>query len=326
MRAITPFLLLLLLSPPASVADGGAFYGRWSDGWFWYEPEPKKPPEMPPEETPEPAQPAASAEPSPKLPTEAPAGPSPLSAAWLRENLEAYRDAAIDDPSPQNVALYLYLQRFAVDKADRFAEATQQAVLRDPFLDENTQQPIASFAANLANHQAAEARDETLTALAKTAGIWFFHRADCPYCEAQAPLLQVLSSRYGFGVQAIAIDGRSLPSGLYPDYKTDRGQARRLGVVATPALFLVRPPDQVLPLAQGVLSLTQLQARILTAAAEAQWIAPSQFQRTRPRQVDLRMASGLTPSSELTADPAALLEWMRASARTPSAAGPATIR
>jgi hypothetical protein len=58
--------------------------------------------------------------------------PAPLSAAWLRANLERFRDQAIDDPSPRNVALYLYLQRLVLDKAERFAEATQRAVWADP--------------------------------------------------------------------------------------------------------------------------------------------------------------------------------------------------
>jgi conjugal transfer pilus assembly protein TraF len=59
------------------------------------------------------------------VPPAAASGPAPLSAAWLRANLERFRDQAIDDPSPRNVALYLYLQRLVLDKAERFAEAGQ---------------------------------------------------------------------------------------------------------------------------------------------------------------------------------------------------------
>jgi len=119
----------------------------------------------------------------------APEGPKPLSAQWIREHIGAYRDAAIDDPTPQNVALYLYLQRVALDKSSRFAAATQRAVQRDPFLDEITRRPTATFAANLTNRQAGGNRDDLLRRIAETAGVLFFFRADCPYCEAQAPLL-----------------------------------------------------------------------------------------------------------------------------------------
>jgi hypothetical protein len=97
-------------------------------------------------------------------------------------------------PHPENVALYLYLQRVALDKSSRFAAATQRAVQRDPFLDEITQRPTATFAANLVNRQTGDHRDQILQRIAQSAGVLFFFRSDCPYCEAQAPLLRLLES------------------------------------------------------------------------------------------------------------------------------------
>ena len=92
---------------------------------------------------------------------------APLSAAWLRANLERFRDQAIDDPTTRNVALYLYLQRLVLDKAERFAEATQRAVWADPLLDETTRRPLATFAANLVNREAGAAREAALAAIAR---------------------------------------------------------------------------------------------------------------------------------------------------------------
>ncbi|MCU0833530.1 MAG: conjugal transfer protein TraF, partial [Chromatiaceae bacterium] len=136
------FLLALALVAPVLPLDAAAagFYFRAEEGWFWYEraPEPAVTPEPAP--TPEPPPLAEAA------PATAPQGPRPLTAQWLRERLGAYRDAAIDDPSPENVALYLYLQRVALDKSSRFAAATQRAVQLDPMLDEITQRPTATFA------------------------------------------------------------------------------------------------------------------------------------------------------------------------------------
>jgi conjugal transfer pilus assembly protein TraF len=60
----------------------------------------------------------------------------------------------------------------------------------------------------------------------------------------------------------VSIDGSALPGGLFPDYRRDTGQAARLGVVSTPALFLVKPEGPTFaPIAQGLLSLAQLQER-----------------------------------------------------------------
>ena len=304
MRPALLTLACLALLPTAAAALSG-FYLRGEEGWFWYEREPEL------QDEPEPSPPAAPT-PAPPEPTPdtASSAPPPLSSAWLRERLGAYRDRAIDDPSPDNVALYLYLQRVAMDKASRFAAATQRAVQLDPFLDEITQRPIANFAANLVNAQTAKQRAALLARLAGQAGVLFFFRSDCPYCEAQAPLLTTLGDRHGFSVLAVSLDGAPLPNGLFPSYRRDAGQAQALGVVSTPALFLAQPPDRVVPLAQGLLSLSQLEERLITAALEAGWITDAEFALTRPVVADLQLdPRGLSlPSGE---EPAALLQALR---------------
>ena len=68
--------------------------------------------------------------------------------------MEHYRDKAIDNPSPENVAAYYYLQRVMMDKAQRFTDMARRVVMSDPLLDENPRRPIATFAANEANYQA----------------------------------------------------------------------------------------------------------------------------------------------------------------------------
>ena len=206
----------------------------------------------------------------------------------------------------------------ALDKSSRFAAATQRAVQLDPFLDEITQRPTATFAANLTNRQAGEHRDALLRRIAETAGVLFFFRADCPYCEAQAPLLTLLESRYGFAVLPVSIDGAPLPGGLFPAFRQDRGQAQALGVVSTPALFLARPPDALVPLSQGLLSLAQLQERVVLAALEAGWISDEDFTRTRPVTTDLTLDLAGLPA-ELPDDPAALLGALRALTRSNAA-------
>jgi conjugal transfer pilus assembly protein TraF len=273
MRPVVLVLVCLAVLPSAAAALSG-FYLRGAEGWFWYEREPE------PQEEPEPAPPLPPPASTP-TPSGTPSGPPPLSSAWLRERLGAYRDQAIDDPTPDNVALYLYLQRVAMDKASRFAAATQRAVQFDPFLDEITQRPTANFAANLVNEQTAKQRGALLQKIGNEAGVLFFFRSDCPYCEAQAPLLATLLP--------VSIDGAPLPGGHFPTFQRDAGQAQALGVVSTPALFLARPPDGVVLIAQGLLSLSQLEDRLLTAALEAGWINEAEYGRTRPVVADLRL-------------------------------------
>lgn len=306
MRPVVLVLVCLAALPSAAAALSG-FYLRGEEGWFWYEREPD------PQEEPEPAPPLPPPASTP-TPSETPSGPPPLSSAWLRERLGAYRDQAIDDPTPDNVALYLYLQRVAMDKASRFAAATQRAVQFDPFLDEITQRPTANFAANLVNEQTAKQRAALLAQIAQGAGVLFFFRSDCPYCEAQAPLLATLRERHGFAVLPVSVDGAPLPGGHFPTFQRDAGQAQALGVVSTPALFLARPPDGVALIAQGLLSLSQLEERLLTAALEAGWISEAEYAKSRPVVADLRLdPRGLDLSP--TDRPDDLLAALRAAGR-----------
>jgi len=305
--ALALILAVFAAQAMAQVRGQNRFYHGGDEGWFWYEPEP-----VPiPEKAPQPETEATQALPAPS-PAASPPAPAPLSAEWMRENLDRYRDLAIDDPTPQNVSIYLYLQRAAMDKSSRFAEVAQRVVQSDPLLDEITQRPTATFGANLANRQASATRDRLLQRIAGMAAIWFFFRSDCPYCDAQAPVLAMLQERYGFVVLAISLDGRALPNGLFPDFKVDRGQSRGLGIVSTPALFLARPPSP-LPIAQGLLSLTQLQERILVAALQAGWVSEGELPNNRAL---LAAPNALTSPTigDFPRDPDALLGQLRAMA------------
>ena len=151
--------------------------------------------------------------------------------------------------------------------------------------------------------------------VAETAGVLFFFRSDCPYCEAQAPLLKLLEARYGFSILPVSVDGPPLPSAVFPDFRQDRGQAQALGVVSTPALFLARPPDGMVPLSQGLLSLAQLQERVVVAALEAGWISEGEFALTRPVTANLMLDPARFPAV-LPDDPEALLSALRALTRT----------
>lgn len=83
-------------------------------------------------------------------------------------------------------------------------------------------------------------------------------------------------------------------------------------MATVPALFLVRPPDDLRPLGQGTLALDQLTARMLSVAAEAGWIEPAEYTRTRPVRTDWTLpveGTGLT--EDVLNDPARLVEVLR---------------
>ena len=139
---ILPLLLFSALQQEghAHEKDRASFFVDKERGWFWRE------------EIVDPVQPKPEkkVENSAELPRVAIKEPQPLSVAWLRKNLEKYRDEAIDAPSPENVAAYFNLQRVMMDKAHRFTDVAHEVVISDPRLDENVRRPISSFAVQAA--------------------------------------------------------------------------------------------------------------------------------------------------------------------------------
>lgn len=282
-------VLALSLGPALSAPAEESMWIDHERGWFWYEVIPEELPEEPIEPPPLPPQATAPQPPQPQ-------GPPPLSAEWIRENLEKYQRAAIDNPTPENVAAFLYIQRVMLDKSQRFAEQVKHMVQLDPFLDQGTRRPIASYGGAQFSKEAMVARQRLLAQIAQQAGIFFFFQSGCGHCDIQAPVLKSLQQRYGFVVFPISMDGQPLKNNDFPEYALDRGQARRLQVIQTPAMFLGRPQTRnIIPLGQSTLSRDQLEDRILTAARDVGWITPAEYESTRGFKTE--MALDLRPEA-----------------------------
>jgi len=242
----------------------------------------------------------------------------PLTARWLRENLDRYRDKALDDPSAKNVRLYMYLQKLAMDKAHAFAKAVKLAVYEDPALDEAQRVGANSQAREARTVAQRTAATSILQSIAQRAGIWFFYRSDCPYCHAQLPVLHAMENLYGFRVMAISLDGLPLPEGEYPGWVPDSGQGTALKVEATPSLFLVIPPDKILPIATGVVAVDQIEDRVIELGHQAGWIDDAQYAEVQqsglPGQAFLQ--DGLPANrDQLPDDPDVLLSLLTAAAQ-----------
>lgn len=276
---ITVATAALLSGSPAIAADGAApFYERSDEGWFFYEPEPEPPPEPEPAPPPPPPAPAVAAPPSEPVDP----GPPAFSVAWLRAEMERAQERAVDNPTEENVRYYYYLQRAAMDKAQTYAEVAQRVVAGDPFIDETARRGTASYASKAIDKRQTEGTDKTLTALAERVGVFFFFRGDCgAFCAKQAEVLQAMQRLYGFEVFAVSLDGKPLPNGLFPDFRTDEGQVKALGIEVIPAIYLAKPPNEVAPIAQGIVAITDLRTRFLFAAAGRGWISPDEFAASR---------------------------------------------
>lgn len=298
-------------------SDQDRYFDRSEEGWFWYAPETEPAPEVTTKDEDQEPAPISQDVGTAGLEETVSEGPKPFSAAWFRANLDDYRDRALDDPSPDNVEAYLYLQRIALERAGTFAEASAAAAVRDPWLDANSERPIATYAAQAIDAQAEAARSTVLQELAKEAGLLFFYRADCPLCDSQAGILKLASDLHGFEIIAVSLDGSS-PAGGLETHRLDDGQAKRLGVAALPATFLIQPPDLIAPLAQAPLDLNSLGRRIIGQAHAAGLIPDDTYDATRAIQRPFPLPADLEDlPMDVMDDPRQLVAHIRQKLRLP---------
>lgn len=242
------------------------FYRENAQGWYWYQ-DPETETENQPDGLPQ---------------SQSPSTPKPLSAAWVREMLPKYKDLAWDNPTAENVEAYFLIQRFAVDRSQEFSGMAQRVITGNPYLDESARRPINTYGIRSVDKKAGEMFEQMLGKVAENAGLFFFFKSDCQFCEAQAPLIKLLESVNGFSVLAISIDGNALQSVQFDNTKKDQGQAKQLGVTSTPSLFLVTKEGHFESLGQSVMSLEDLKRRILIGAVRAGVLTDGDIQETRP--------------------------------------------
>lgn len=249
---------------------------RWlngkADGWFWYK-------TLPEEEVEEEVELKPAVPPSPpQTPVES--GPAPLSSAWIRENMQAYLDAAIDNPSPENISAFLYIQRYAMDKSFAFMDAQQQTTLGHPVFDEINRRPTATFANRKLDDLATLNSQNVITKITSSSGLFFFFDGS-EASMAQLSVLDMLEREFDIDLLRIAVT--PLPDSLKNSgIKMDAGHSEQMGVTSVPAIVLIRSDGVFDIISQAPVSLSDLKKRVLVGAKRLAIISDEEFNSTRP--------------------------------------------
>lgn len=252
---------------------------------------------------------------------------SALSTAWLRENLPRFQDAALDDPTPQNIEILALMNRLAIDRADRLATGMELLAQTNPVLDASSSAPTSTIGRAAMDEATRKARQDAFAKIGQRAGLYYFFRHDCPFCHKQNPVLRSFAEAAGLEVLPISLDGLPMPDGSYPDFVVDQGQARGLGVEVTPTLALVVPGQPPRILAQGVRSIPELEARLLANAVSMNLISAHEHaMATRGTDTRLFTGEGLrsTDLNAAAADPERLLSLLRSAVPNGGGASPVT--
>ena len=306
-----PLITLLAIG---HIADAAEAYRRPDDsyfvdkerGWYWRERQPDKP-QVEPEE------------PAPSGNAPATERSTPLSAEWLRKNMDSYRDAALNNPTPENVEAYMLLQRYSMDMADRFSQVWMDVVAQQAYLDESVDRPI-SHVAKIERQSAISAeRERILKSLStRSIGVWYFFRSDCPYCHRQNAVLVALTRLYGIEVLPISLDHGAMNSPEFPSFVLDEGQGARLNVTGTPTLFLNNTETgEIARLTVGFRALNEIEDAALQVARKNKWITEAEYVAATQGTAPVYLVDGGPPPEEVATDPQAMLRYLRSAATPP---------
>lgn len=281
-----------------------AYWSEPAVGYWWYQKDPQKYPSKKKDKKPEIAiniqKPQTAKEDTSETKSTA---PSVFSADWVKQNLDVYRKVAWDNPTVENLRAYMYLQRFAIDRSEQFAYAGQMAVMGDPYLDEVARSPrgVTRDQTQIVNREQSRVINKLFK---EKVGVFFVFKNDCELCIAQARVLEVAQRLYGVTVKAVSVDEPDKDNEvikIYPDYSVNPKVAYENKVRALPATFFYNAENkEITPLVQGMVTLTDLNRRVLVSAQRNNWLDREDFNAIKPIDDSTSLASVLTHDSALS--------------------------
>ena len=139
----------------------------------------------------------------------------------MRRVLEEARAKAILDPTHENVAVYLELQRAALQRAAAFSDAFRRTVWSTPELDYTLRRPVGALAKRLWSDERRAEAAEALAKLGERYGLIYLGHAGCGGCRVFGPLLRAFATRHGIDVLAVSLTGEALEG--WPEAVPDQG-------------------------------------------------------------------------------------------------------
>ena len=246
-------LLLMLQIVTISWAEGedAVFYDTAKHGWFWYEETPAK---NEPEPTSQKPQENTGMRQVPSLAVYT------IDNLWnmhpddFQQLLTDLQKKAVQYPSEHNILEYLSIQDVARRKALAYTHAASYVTQKYPNLfSMNQVYPTTGPGVTTRIQMQQEAIAVTIGQAKDEHALLFFISPDCRYCSTQRQILSYFEEKYDWQVKPINIDKNA-------------EAAARFNITVTPTLLLIeRGKADYLPVATGVISLSELERKLYQA-------------------------------------------------------------
>lgn len=241
--------LLTLTLLMATSCGATSWYNKEPEGWLWYKRIPKKTVlKMKQEKTSTPSESKKALSYREQM-------------KKVRQNLDEVQAKAILNPTLENVTEFQRAQNTVLSQADLFQKMLMMAAMMEA--QNNSSVMMASPASREIYIQESDKKlEQEIRILAKSYGIFFIFKNDCPYCHQFAPIVKEFMEIYAFDVKAISKDG--LPLKEFPEAVPDNGTIGKLNPDGIyPCLLLVNPQSrEVIPLAKGMINTAQLKENL----------------------------------------------------------------
>lgn len=178
-----------------------------------------------------------------------------------QEDFEEIQAKAVVEPTLQNVQAFQRAQNILMNQSEHFGKLWMVASLLDAKSYSESSNPYPLHR-QVYQEKEDQKLDQRIRNFAKSFGLFFIFKKECPYCHKFAPIVREFVDTYGFNYKAISPDGSPLPE--FPDAVADNGAIQivnKRGIY--PALYLVNPnTGDVIPLANGLVNIDELRSNM----------------------------------------------------------------
>lgn len=167
--------------------------------------------------------------------------------------IDEYRDNALYTMKPEQVAWYYQLQDFARRRARAFMNVTSYVMLQDPRLNMNTVYSDSPPGQEARRAEYEQSINQRLDQERGSAGLLFFVRQGCQYCEAQRTELNYFQDRHHWDIKEV-------------DVGKDPRAAAHFGVTYTPTILVAfRETGEWKPVSVGVDTVPKIEESLYDA-------------------------------------------------------------
>lgn len=156
----------------------------------------------------------------------------------LREEVDRRMDAAVMNPTPAAIGLYLQANAFLMQKAGVFAESWRRALVDNPQFDWTAVRPAVNVVSTGMSREREGRMMREVRLMAKDHGFIFFGD-DTLKTRHMLEQVRAFQAEYGFDAAFVSVSGANNP--LMPEARDDKGLSAFVaqGVRQFPALVLV---------------------------------------------------------------------------------------